>query len=247
MDKKKEMLPRGEETSLFEAREEQLRHFSYHLESVLTSYIRDGNLAMVEKLLQESRETGIPVKKLSDNDLRSAQYYAVILTYQASRAAIQAGMFEANALKRSDAFIQKVDKSTSAQDVMTWIGEAILEWTKAISELKTLKDVSPPMRACIEYMYEHLTSQVTLADLSRVSGYTAPHLSAKFKREVGENFTKYLLRLRVKTAQIMLLDTTYTVKDIGYHLNFSSESHFIRCFKEITGLTPRQFRKERMM
>ena len=119
-------------TSLFDAREEQLRHTSYQFELMLLSYIRDGNQAMVENLLQKIRESGIPLSKLSNNELRQAQYYAVILTHEASRAAIQAGMFEAKAVKLSDAFIRQVDNATSAQDVMTWIGEAILSWTKAI-------------------------------------------------------------------------------------------------------------------
>jgi YesN/AraC family two-component response regulator len=237
------VLPSGDETSLIEAREEQLRHLSYHSELLLMSYMRDGNVAMVEYLLQKTAEGGITLKKLSDNELRQAQYYAVILTYQASRVAIQAGMFEAKALKRADDSIRKIDRATSAQEVMTWIGEAFLEWTKAIAELKALKDISPPIRACLEYLYEHLTSPITLDDLAKVSGYTPPHLSAQFKKEVGENFSKYLMRLRIKTAQTMLSDTTYSAKEIGYHLNFSSESHFIRCFKEVTGVTPKEFRR----
>lgn len=231
---------------LFEEREVLLHHFPYQWEQLLLRYIRDGNLPMVERLFNQFNQGETKGSKLSDNELRQAQYFAVILTYAASRAAIQAGMFEADALNRGDAFIYKIDKQTSPQVVLDMVGEAIIGWTRSIQELKSRKQVSPAIRACQEYMYKHLHSRVSLDELAKVSGFSVPYLSALFKKEVGENISTYLLHLKIETAQVMLLNTKLSTKEIGFYLNFSSQSYFIRCFKQITGVTPRAFKQKEL-
>jgi AraC family transcriptional regulator len=241
-----EILPSGKENSLFDERETQMHHSPYQWEQLLIGYIRDGNLPMIERFINMSAQSESRIGKLSDNELRQAQYLAVILAYQASRAAIQSGMFEADALNRSDAFIQKIDKETSPQAVIELIQEAMRDWTKAVHEIRTRQHISAPIRACLEYIYEHLHSRITLEELAKVSGFSVPYLSALFKKEVGESISEYLLSLKIKTAQEMLLNTKHSTKDIGFYLNFCSQSYFIRCFKKITGVTPQEFRHKRI-
>lgn len=231
---------------LFEEREHLLYHYPYQWEQLLLRYMGEGNLPFVERLFKQFKQSEGKDARLSDDELRQAQYFAVILTYAASRAAIQAGMFEADALNRSDAFIYMIDKQTSPQAVYDMIGEAVLSWTRAIQELKSRKQVSPAIRACQEYIYQHLHSRVTLEDLARVTGFSAPYLSLLFKKEVGENISTYMMRLKIKTAQDLLLNTNLSTKEIGFYLNFSSQSYFIRCFKQFTGVTPREFRQREL-
>ncbi len=239
--------PSGEEIQLlFEEREELLHHYPYRWEQLLLRYIGEGNLPMVERLFDQFNQGERKSSRLSDSELRQAQYHAVILAYAASREAIRAGMFEAEALNRTDAFIYRIDQQTSPTVVYGMIGEAITGWTKAIQELKKRRQVSPAIRACQEYMYKHLQAQVTLNDLARVSGLSAPYLSALFKKETGETISAYLLRLKIRAAQEMLLNTSLSPKEIGFYLNFSSQSYFIRCFKQLTGVTPREFRKKEL-
>lgn len=241
-----EILPSGVEDSLFYERENQVRHSPYQWEQMLVGYIRDGNLSMVERFLSMATESGIKIGKLSDSELRQAQYHAAILSYQASRAAIQGGVFEADAFNQSDAFTQMIDKATTPQEVIRLTQQALLDWTKAVYDIRFQNDLPAPIRACQNYMYENLHSRITLQDLAKVSGFSAPYLSALFKRKVGETISSYLMRLKIKAACEMLLNTDRSSKDIGFYLNFCSQSYFIRCFKRLTGFTPQQFRKEVM-
>ena len=93
-------------------------------------------------------------------------------------------------------------------------------------------------------MFEHLHSRITLKELAKVSGLSTPYISVLFKKEVGENISSYLLRLKIKAAQDMLTNSKRSTKEIGFYLNFSSQSYFIRCFKEVTGVTPREYRQK---
>lgn len=228
---------------LFDEREMQIHHYPYEWEQLLLRYIGEGNLVMIERLLNQFNPSEIKAAKLSDDELRQAQYQAVILTYAASRVAIQEGMFEAEALNRADAFIYLIDNQTSTEEVLNMVGNAIIGWAKLVQTLKSQKQVSPAIRICQEYMYKNLHSRISLDDLAKVSGFSAPYLSARFKKEVGENISTFLMELKIKTAQDMLLNTKHSTKEIGFYLNFSSQSYFIRCFKRVTGVTPQEFRK----
>jgi YesN/AraC family two-component response regulator len=237
-----EILPSGKQDSLFEERETQVHHTPYGWEKLFMGYVRDGNLPMVEYTFNTAMHGGLKVGKLSDSELRQAQYLGVVFVTMASRAAMESGMFEADAYNKSDAFIQKIDKETSPQAVLESIQQSMRQWTQEIYAIKYRRNFSAPIRACVDHIYSNMHSKITLAELSKVCCLSAPYLSTLFKKEVGENITTYIMRQRIKTAQEMLLNTNRSAKDIGYFLNFSSQSYFINCFKRECGVTPRQFR-----
>lgn len=241
-----EILPSGDEDSLFNERELETYHSPHQWNQFLLRSIADGNLRLVERFFAVNAQQGIRIGKLSEDELRQAQYIAVGLTYEVSRVAIEAGMFEADAFQKADGFIQKIDKETSPSVVLDMIYESIVEWTQAIHEIRSRQAVSPPIRACLEYIYEHLHGRITREELASISGFSVPYLSALFRKEVGENIPAYVTRLKIKAAQEMLLNTKRSPKDIGFYLNFSSQSYFIRCFKQLTGVTPREFRQKEL-
>ncbi|MED2244224.1 helix-turn-helix domain-containing protein, partial [Bacillus thuringiensis] len=51
-------------------------------------------------------------------------------------------------------------------------------------------------------------------------------------------------RERVEEAKKLLTLTTYSLSDICAWLNFNDQSYFIRVFKKITSMTPRQYREK---
>ena len=241
-----EILESGDEDSLFDERETQVHHSPYQWELILIRSIRDGNIPMVERFLNNAIRNGTKVGKLSDNELRQAQYMAVVFAHQASRAAIQGGMYEIDAYNKCDAFIQKIDKQTSPEAVLQLTMGAMRQWAKEVHEIRVQRNFSPQVSACLVYIYNHLHSRISLSELAKASCLSETYLSALFKKEVGVNITEYILLQKIKTAQEMLLSTKRAPKDIGFYLNFCSQSYFIRCFKRLSGVTPRQFRKEAM-
>jgi len=64
-----------------------------------------------------------------------------------------------------------------------------------------------------------------------------------FKDHTGLPPHQYLLELRIRKARRLLTDTTLSVEAIADELGFDSSFYFSRCFKQRTGLAPRNFRK----
>jgi AraC-like DNA-binding protein len=59
-----------------------------------------------------------------------------------------------------------------------------MEWTDLFRELHSIQKVSYPIRMCLEFMCEHLDTRITLDDLAKISGFSAPYLSSQFKKAV---------------------------------------------------------------
>lgn len=73
-----------------------------------------------------------------------------------------------------------------------------------------------------------------------------PYLSARFIRETGISVTEYVLREKTEEAKKLLEYTDKPILAVGEYLGFSSQSHFTRVFKKMTGLPPGEYRKNRM-
>jgi len=65
-----------------------------------------------------------------------------------------------------------------------------------------------------------------------------------FKAETGTPPARYLRTLRMQDATTLLVTTFLSVKEIIALVGFTDESHFVKGFKRIYGVTPTEYRKQ---
>ena len=99
------------------------------------------------------------------------------------------------------------------------------------------------VKSCITYMEENYSQNITLETLSRLSDYSKIHISRLFKTDLGCSPHEYLTSIRIKHAKRLLTDTNLPIPTIATECGFSSDSHFKTLFRETTGLTPGNYRK----
>jgi AraC-like DNA-binding protein len=82
-------------------------------------------------------------------------------------------------------------------------------------------------------------------------GQVASHLrmspsafSRWFKQQMGCVFQRYLSELRVARACALLTSSSTSITEAAFQSGFNNLSNFNRRFQEVTGLTPRQFRRQ---
>ena len=59
---------------------------------------------------------------------------------------------------------------------------------------------------------------------------------------MGIPISTYIKQVRVERSKLMLTSTAMPVAQIADLLHFASSSHFSEIFREITGITPQQYR-----
>ena len=94
-------------------------------------------------------------------------------------------------------------------------------------------------------------SQLTIQDLANAVGSNRTYVSNCINRRTGLSFSQYIARYRVEHAQTILVDAQYTDDHEAIAAaitlsGFTSNQTFYRLFKEITGITPLQFRHKNL-
>src|SRR5690606_30368831 len=97
----------------------------------------------------------------------------------------------------------------------------------------------PPLAAkrLKEYIHENYRENISLENLSHTSDLSPDHVVKLFRKQYGLPPHQYLLNLRVEKAK-NLLAGKMPVTEVAYESGFFDQSHFIRNFKKIIGVTP---------
>jgi AraC-like DNA-binding protein len=94
-------------------------------------------------------------------------------------------------------------------------------------------------------MNENLYQEISIQEIaSRLNtGYTTFRIN--FKKHTGMAPAKYFHELRLNKAKQMLTETTLSVKEIAYMLQFSSTNQFSTFFRKSLGVSPKSLREKK--
>lgn len=98
------------------------------------------------------------------------------------------------------------------------------------------------MRA-INYIKANITSKLVAKDIAEALHTNEHYLFTKFKKETGVTLNVFINREKIKKACYFLLFTDKTLVEIATYLSFSSQNYFQAVFKQVTGKTPTEWRK----
>jgi len=99
------------------------------------------------------------------------------------------------------------------------------------------------LRRAERYIWENYTRKLSLEEIARASGLSAPYFSTIFKEEMGENLSSYLNRLRIERTVTLLTETGKSLNEIAKLCGFEDQSWFSKIFKNFTGISPGKFRE----
>jgi YesN/AraC family two-component response regulator len=93
----------------------------------------------------------------------------------------------------------------------------------------------------------YLQHDLSLADIAERLNSNKHYISNIINEKLDKNFYQFVNELRIKEAIEMLKNPDkylYTIESISQKAGFKSKSSFNKFFKEITGMTPSEFRKK---
>lgn len=101
------------------------------------------------------------------------------------------------------------------------------------------------VRRVTEYLEDHLTDDVALADLAALTGLSTYHLCRAFKQSTGMPPHRWRLARRIERAREMLEHTEQAVTEVAAAVGYQDPSQLAAAFRKATGLSPTQYRRER--
>lgn len=133
---------------------------------------------------------------------------------------------------------------TAAQQYLSGIVLHILGAVLSISQNKQYEagNVVQKIECAKIFMQENVYKDIDLEKLAKKLNISYSWFRKVFKEYTGYAPAKYFQELKLRKAKQLLIESTLSIKEISYELNYTTTEHFFALFKKRTGLTPTEYR-----
>ena len=218
-------------------------HNTLAVEQMVMNIIRKGDVAALEAFAQDAPAV-IP-GNMAREQLRQAKNTFIVTVTEASRSAIRGGMDVEDALQASDAYIQQCEMMTDIHQITKLNYDMVQYYTQRVQEIRHGHYPTELVRNVALYIQRHLSETITTNQIAAHLFMSRQHLSRRFTREAGIPLAAYIRREKTEEAKRLLRYTDKSISSIALFLGFSSQAHFSRLFKEITEMTPGEYREKK--
>ena len=94
-----------------------------------------------------------------------------------------------------------------------------------------------------EYINNNYEQNISITDLSAMCNYNPSYFSRFFKKCAGITFSEYLKKVRKENACRLIINDDLKISNVYTMVGYTNKTNFYKHFKEITGLTPYEYKK----
>ncbi len=98
--------------------------------------------------------------------------------------------------------------------------------------------------AAVRFLDTHFAEPLRISEVAASVFLSPDRFTEVFSAAMGRPPRDYLGHLRLERAKALLATTTMPVAEVGMEAGFGDAAYFTRTFRQATGLTPRQFRRD---
>lgn len=102
----------------------------------------------------------------------------------------------------------------------------------------------PRLEHLLEWIQDHFAEPITQAQCAAQMKMSPQGFSRWFKLRVGRVFQRYMNELRVAKICAQLVDQHESITQTAFKCGYNNLANFNRRFREITGLSPTEFRSQ---
>ena len=127
--------------------------------------------------------------------------------------------------------------------------EKTIARVRLIDNDHNIKDENHPQKHLVikaqKYIHENYHNQISLSDVANALSCSEAWAARIFRQVVGMTVVQYITKIRMEKACELLSETSLRITDIAMKTGYSGMVHFGRMFKEETGMTPKEYRKQK--
>lgn len=129
------------------------------------------------------------------------------------------------------------------------IFEVLSELTDDLEAVPTIDNILPHQEQLAqvkELIDSNLHKQYSITDLAKIVGINTSYLKRYFKEYYNETIFEYSTQKRIDRAKYLLENTDFPISTVAEQIGYQQGAHFSYAFKKNTGITPNQYRKEKL-
>lgn len=145
------------------------------------------------------------------------------------------------------------DESNEDKPSVSYANEGVLNSTTTIYDLddasfeSRIPSYMEDFKQWMDKEKPYLYHDFKLSDVSRIMPLNRSYLSRVFNEGFGRNFSEVVRIYRISYSKELLEnDPTISMHKVAILSGFNSDSTYIRAFKQVTGLTPTQYKLQNL-
>ncbi|MDY3619361.1 response regulator transcription factor [Agathobaculum sp.] len=203
------------------------------LKSAIENRTRPKALDILRRLFSFMRENKVPVETVRNICVYIHQFCISLLFLPDTE-----GYLSENSLPALKKLIESGAPETLEQNMLSFV-EQMLDRTGGDTA-----DADGLIHTVKAYIAQHYAEDLSLENLAGQVYLSPSYLSKLFKREVGENLSTYVQGVRIEQAKTLLRTTGLKTYEVAERVGISDPVYFSRIFKKLTGVKPKDFRRE---
>ncbi len=94
----------------------------------------------------------------------------------------------------------------------------------------------------LSFIENHYQEDLSLEMMAQHANMSKSTLNRMFRKALNTSPTSHVIQVRIRKAAEMLRLTDNNITDIAYRVGFADSNYFSRQFRQVTGVSPRQYR-----
>ena len=207
---------------------DRVRELYLYLEPSLMAAIRRGDRGEARGLINQ-----VLVHIYSAGEERSDLLKGLLLelVVMMSRAAIEAGAVQAEALGMNCRFLSELAEIEDDEQLADWLKQSL---ERLFTTIEGQEDFTPPLLVtkALTVIRENLDADLTRDEVARRAGISPSHFSRLLKERTGRSYTELLRQCRTVLACELLQGSEQTLAEIAAYCGLSDQSYLTNVFRD---------------
>ncbi len=122
--------------------------------------------------------------------------------------------------------------------------DALVRSTTTAPEALSIKPNDVHVQSALQFIDGNFGKNIAVADIARSADLNPSYFGKLFKEVTGKTPQQYLIGYRMAKATDLLKFTSMSIAEVGAAVGYPNQLHFSRAFKNVHGLSPREWRKQ---
>jgi YesN/AraC family two-component response regulator len=213
----------------------------YSFENDMINAVAKGQLQL-EKIILSMFSANM-FEKRSNDTLRNAKNYCIILNTLLRKAAENGGVHPIHIDKISGEFALKIESMNDFEQVGPNMVEMFRTYCRLVRKHSVMK-YSSAVRKAILVIESDISSEISVSELAKSQGLSLGYFSTLFKKETGKSVSDFIREKRMKRASHLLRTTDLQIQTVAEKCGILDLRYFSKLFKREYGVPPKQYREQ---
>jgi len=211
----------------------------YKIEKEIQNAVEKGSREKLLKAMNKFRYN--PTYRIPTNPLRAQKNLAYSFHTLLRNAAERGGVSPINIHSICDKYAVLIEKTSNMNELDNLVKKMSFEYCDLVKNFSTA-GYSPMIRRVIDYIYFNFHYKLSLKKIAHIINVTPSYISRQFKKETGLTIIEFINKKRIEEAKFLINQNNNSITEIALMVGFETHNYFCSVFKQITSLTPMEYK-----